>query len=163
AQLEQVERGLAEHAAHGEQQAVIVVARIIDAVTIGEEGAHERSEGEQAIPLGVVAGDAAGLVGEDEADLPERDGADQGLQAFPRAVLAGLAQVVVKDLDPLGGPAQGPGPLDQRVLVLLTGAVLAYLSGRRLADVDVGAAFAVAWSNLVVAQVSGSGSEQGHR
>src|SRR5262249_54493559 len=81
-------------------------------------------------------------------------------KAFARAVLAGQAQVVVKDLDALGRPAQSLGPLDQRILVLLAGAVLAYLGGRRLADVDVGAAFAVARGGFVTVRVKSGG--QGH-
>ena len=68
---------------------------------------------------------------------------------LPRSEL--VADLVELDLPlhPLGPPAQGDGPLYQRVLVSLAFAIALHLPRRRLADVDVGHPLAVLRGDLL--------------
>src|SRR3712207_8190784 len=81
--------------------------------------------------------------------MPERDFGHQFLEARAAPVLAGLAEVGVDDADTLRAPAQGAGPLDQRVLVGLALAVVLDLPHGRLAHRDVGQALAMAGGDRV--------------
>jgi hypothetical protein len=146
-----VQLRLAEQAAQAEEQPVVVGARVEDGLGVGQERAAHGRQVEQRVPGGVAAGQAAGLEGQDEADLVERDGADQLLEARALAILTGLPLVVVDEMDALARPAQGERALDERVLVLSPGDVLLDLLGRRLADIDVGPPLAVTSGDLVSA------------
>src|SRR4051812_7936884 len=139
---------LAEHAAQPEQEPVVVLARVVDPVGVADESADDRRQVEEGVPVGVVARQPTGLVGEDDADVPQGDRGDQLLEAPALPILAGLPLVRVDDVDLRRPPAQGEGTLDEGILVLLALTVLVHLPGAGLADVDVSPALPVLGRDL---------------
>src|SRR4249919_1987906 len=64
---------LAHGALEAEQQSVVEHRGMIDAVGIADEGVGEAAEIEQAIPVGVVAGEAGNFEAEHDPDMAEGD------------------------------------------------------------------------------------------
>src|SRR6266436_9625890 len=64
---------LAHGALETEQQSVIEQGGMIEAVSIADERVGEAAEIEQAIPVGVIAGEAGDLKTEHDSDMPERN------------------------------------------------------------------------------------------
>jgi site-specific DNA recombinase len=149
AEMQQVELGLAEHAPQPEQQPVVVGARIVDAIGIGDERPHDRGQIEQGVPIGVAPGEPAGLIAEDDPDMAEGDLGYHLLEARALAVLAGLAEVGVDHVDALRNPPQRSRALHQGVLIGLALSMVLDLVGRRLPDVDVGVPVAMAGGDLL--------------
>src|SRR5262249_25646688 len=65
--------GFAHGALEAEYQAIIEQRRMINAVAITDEGIGEPAKIEQAIPVGVVAGEAGDFEGQHEADMAQSD------------------------------------------------------------------------------------------
>src|SRR6266536_2888926 len=114
----------------------MILARIENAVDIGDERTDQGCQVEEAVPVGVVTRQATGLVGQDQADTTERDLGDQELEAGASAVAAGLPQIVIDDLHQRPRPAKPDPAVDERVLVSLTGTMLPNLPWGGLANVD---------------------------
>jgi hypothetical protein len=71
------------------------------------------------IPVRAVARQARGIIGEEDADLAQRDLPDQCIKALSVQGTRGtLADIGVHDLNGLWGPTQRPGPLGESVLEL---------------------------------------------
>src|SRR3954471_5780807 len=144
--LQGFERALAEegqlHLAHGalhaEQKAVVRVARIVDALLIGDQRANQAAELEQRVPVTAVAGEPRSLDRDDGADAALTDGGKELLKARPGNAGAGAAEIVVNHLN--GGPPQRAGAIDQGVLPAATLVIVEDLIGRRLADIKDSAA-----------------------
>src|SRR6516165_9937982 len=75
---------LAHGALEAEQQSVVEHRGMIDAVGIADEGVSEAAEIEQAIPVGVVAGEAGDFEAEHDADMSERDLGGEPCEAAAR-------------------------------------------------------------------------------
>src|SRR5215470_18712111 len=71
-------------------------------------------------------------------DAAFADRCQQTLKAWPIDAGAGAAKIIVDDLD--GSPAELPGTLGEPVLTAAALQIVQQLIGRRLADVDKGAA-----------------------
>ena len=120
--LQGFERALAEerelHLAHGalhaEQQPVVRMARIVDAILVKDQRADQAAELQQRVPVAAVAGEPRGLDRDHGADAALADGGEQLLEARPGDPGAGAAEIVVDHLD--GGPPQRPGAIDEGVL-----------------------------------------------
>jgi hypothetical protein len=52
-----------------EQEPVVAVLRVVDTILIREDGPEEGAHFQEVIPISVIAGDAAHLDAEDEADM----------------------------------------------------------------------------------------------
>src|SRR5437867_209474 len=115
--------GLTEHAAEPEQQAVVVVTGVVDAVSIGDQGPNKSCEIEQDIPVG-VASKAARFVGQHQANATKGDLGDQFLETSALGVKTGVGLVTINDVNPLRDPAQGVRAGDQSILVVLAFAVV---------------------------------------
>jgi hypothetical protein len=63
--------------------------------------------------------------------------------------LPGLALIDINDMDPLRDPAQVQSALDQAILILLALAMVLDLLRGGLADVNIGAAFAMPRGDLL--------------
>src|SRR5262245_18062952 len=90
-----------------EQQAVVVVGRIVQAVGVRQQGAEAGAQLQQLVPVLAGARQSAHLQAEDEADVIQSDLGQQSLEA--EAALGGLAaeaEVVVDDGNVLVWPAQ---------------------------------------------------------
>lgn len=112
-----VQLGGAEGALDPEQELVVMVGRVIQAVLVGQQGAEDGADFQELMPVLVGACQAAHLQAEDDADLVEGDGGEQALEAEPaHGGLAALPLILVDNLDLVARPAQGHGLLDEGVL-----------------------------------------------
>ena len=133
-----VQLGFAHGPLETQQQAVVEVRGIVDAILVEDEGVSECADLQQPVPVGRVAGQARHLQPEDDARAAQPDIGDEVLEAG--AIDGGsprLAEVGVDDDHAFRGPAQRDGPLPEAVLALRALGVLEDLSHRRLTDVQV--------------------------
>src|SRR5215475_1575606 len=128
----------------------IILARVIDALRIGNEGAHDGGNIQERRPISVISGQATGFIGHNESNTPQRDGGHQFLKARALALLPRLPKVRINDVDPGGRPAKVNGALDQGILIPLAFEMVVDLVGRRLANIDIGMPFAVACRHLLM-------------
>ena len=73
ARAQDMQLGLAHRALETEQQPVVEQRGMIDAVGIADQRVGQAAEIEQAVPIGVVAGQAGDLEAEHDADMAEGD------------------------------------------------------------------------------------------
>ena len=135
---EQRQLHLAHRALHAEQQPIVRVARIVDAVLVDDQRADQAAELQQRVPVAAVAGEPRGLDRDHGADPALADRGEQLLEARPGDAGAGAAEIVVDHLD--GGPAQRAGAIGKAILPAPALVIVEHLVGGRLADVDEGAA-----------------------
>ena len=67
--LQHVQLGLTQDTPQAQQQAVVVLARVVHAIGVGDERADAAGQVQQRVPVDVVACQPAGLVGQDDADV----------------------------------------------------------------------------------------------
>ena len=70
-QAQNVQFGLAEDAPQAQHEAIIVAARVVDPLSVGDEHPDNSGQVKQGVPVGVVARQATGLVGQNEANPAE--------------------------------------------------------------------------------------------
>ena len=103
--------GLAHGALEAEQQPVVEVGRVIEAVLVADQRAGQRADLQQPVPVGVVAGQPGHLQAEHDPGPAHADLGDQALEAVPVGGRgAGLALVGVDDDDLLGWPSPARPP-----------------------------------------------------
>jgi hypothetical protein len=133
--------GLAHGALQAKQQSIVEHGRVIDTVGITDERVGEAAEIEQAIPVGVVAGEAGDLETEYDPDVSKRD-----FRREPREAAAlddagaGKPEVFVDDDDLLCRPAERSCLGGQGILALCGLAIMLDLSRGGLSEIDVGSA-----------------------
>jgi hypothetical protein len=144
-----VQLGLAHGALEAKQQSIVKHGRVIDAVGIADERVGETAEIEQAIPVGVVAGEAGDLETEHDADMSKRNFCREPPEA---AALddagAGKPEVFVDDDDLLRRPAERGRPSGQGILALRRLAIVLDLRGRGLSKIDIGSAVQMRGADL---------------
>lgn len=126
-----------EGALEPEQQAPIGGARIVDAVTIGNEAVPLAAQIEQRIPVRAVPGQAGHLRGEHDANLAERNACDQVPETL--AMDGGRAaqpKVGIDHLDALLTPPEAERALAQIVPEAQALLIGQHLVRAGLADVD---------------------------
>ena len=131
---EQRQLHLAHRALHAEQQAIVRMPRIVDAVLVDDQRADQPAELEQRMPVAPVAGEPRGLDRDDGADPALADRRQQLLEARAGDAGTGPAEIIVDHLD--GGPAQGASAIDQAVLPAPAFVIVEHLVAGRLANVD---------------------------
>lgn len=137
-----MELGFAHCSLEAEEQTVIKMPGIVDAVFINDQGVAEGAELDQTMPIARRARQARDFDADDRAGAAEADLADQALEAD--AVVrgfAGASEIVVDDHNLLFRPAELISPLDQRILSFGAFLVAQDLLQGGLADVDVSVAF----------------------
>ena len=133
--------GLAHRALEAEQEAVVELGRIVDAVFIEDEGCGQGAQLDEAMPIGRVAGEPRDFQAHDDAGLAECHFADEFLEAVARRrARSGLAEIAIDDMNLLGWPAGSDCAVTQRILALRALAVFGDLTQRRLANVEIGIA-----------------------
>ena len=146
--------GLAHRALEAEQQAIVEVRRVVDAILVEDERVGERANLEQAMPVGGVAREAGHLESEHDAGASHANLRDELLEALAvRRRRARLAEVGVDDDDAVARPAERDGALAQRVLALGALGILHDLPHRRLPDVQVRGASEMARGDLLLSFV----------
>jgi hypothetical protein len=97
---QQVQLELAHRSFEAQQEPIIEDARIVDAIWIDHDGAHQATEFDEMMPVSAVTGQAGSLNAKDGANLSRTDFRDQMLE--PRAFdLAGprAPKILVDNLD----------------------------------------------------------------
>ena len=79
---DEVQLGLAHRAFEAEQQPVIELAGVIEPVLVADQGARQRADLQQPVPVGVVAGQAGDLQAEHDPGPAHADVGDQALEPF---------------------------------------------------------------------------------
>ena len=136
---EPMEFCLAHGAFETQEETVIVLAGIVDAFFIDDEGGRERTNLDEAIPITAGAGEARSFQAEDGAGMSEAHFGDEELEAIaPYRRNTGMALILVDDGDMLAGPSQVEGALHQVILARGAASVVAHLHEGGLADIDEG-------------------------
>src|SRR5215470_12553401 len=112
--------------------------RIIDSVLVYEDGPDKSTELDQRVPVAAVTSKPRRFDREYRTDPAFADRCQQALEARPIDADAGAAKIIVDDLD--GSPAELPGTVGEPILTAPALQIVQELIGRRLADVDKGAA-----------------------
>ena len=110
------------------------------------------TELDQRVPVAAVAGQPRGLDRKYGADAAFTDRRQQALEARPIDAAARAAEIIVDDLD--RGPAELPGTIGKSVLPAAALLIVQELIGRRLADVDEGAAAQMVSRDLASSPIS---------
>jgi hypothetical protein len=100
-----------------EQQTVVGVLRVVDAILVRDQGAEHGAELDHPMPVAVAARQARHLRHQHDPDLAEPDGGDQALE--PCALMAARTrqpEIVIDDLHLRRGPSHVPRPLGELVL-----------------------------------------------
>jgi hypothetical protein len=93
---EAAELGLAHRPLQPQQQPVVVVHRVVDAVGVGQQRARQRAQLQQLLPVSARAGQPRHLDAQHQPHMPHGDLGDQPLEAHPAGRAGpGLRQVLV--------------------------------------------------------------------
>ena len=135
---QQVELGLTHRPLQPEQQPIVEVPRVVDAVLVQDERFGERTDLEQAVPVGGIARQARDLQTHHDADSTEADIGDQALKAVALGGRrARQPKVLVDDDELLGAPAERLSSPLQIVLPRCALAIVVHLMERRLTNIQV--------------------------
>ena len=108
---------LAELPFHAQDQSVVKVARVVEAVFVADQGAGHGAQFQELVPVGVVAGQPGAFQAEHDPGPAQRHLGDQLLEPFPvRGAGAGVALVDVDHGDLVRRPAQADRLAAQVVL-----------------------------------------------
>ena len=130
---------LAHGALETEQQSIVEHRGMIDAVGIADEGVGEAAEIEQAIPIGIVSGEAGDFEAEHDPDMAEGDfGGEPGEAIALDDAGTGKPEVFVDNDDLLRRPAKCRRPGGQGVLALCRFSIVLDLRRRGLSEINVG-------------------------
>ncbi len=136
---EPVQLRLAHRPLEPQQQAIIVLARVVDAVFIDHQGLGEGADLQEPIPVAAGAGQAGGFQGEDRPGPAQAHLGHEELEAIPRGGGgARAALILIEQLHPLLRPAQRHRPAHQIILAGGAGGVGAHLRQGRLAHINEG-------------------------
>ena len=148
-----VQLGFAHGAFDPQEQAVIVLSGIINAILVDDEGIRQATDLDEAIPVAAGTCQARRLETEHGTDVAETDLGHQVLEAVATdGGGPGVALVLVDDLDVLLGPTESVGGSCQVVLASGAGDVVAHLHGGRLPDIDQGVAVEMLGADLGVTE-----------
>ena len=99
--------GFAHGAQDSQEQAVVVLSGIIDAVLVDDQGVGQGTDLDESIPVAARTGQAGGFQAEDGAGAAEADLGHQVLEAIAtEGGGPGVSLVLVDDLDAFLGPSQ---------------------------------------------------------
>lgn len=136
-----VQFGLAHGALETQQQPVVEVRRIVQAVFVQNQRIGQGADLQETMPVAAVAGQAGDFQSQHDAGAAQAHLGDQLLKTLPIGRRGpGDPLVGINDHDLLGRPAQGDGALLEGVLPLGALGVVEHLLQRGLADVQIGIA-----------------------
>ena len=148
--VEHVQLGFAHGALEAEQQPVVEVAGIVDAVLVEDQRVAQRGDLQQAVPVGRVARQPRHLEPEHDSGAAHADLRDQALEPVAVPVGARLAEIGVDHHHALGRPAECHRPFAQGVLAARALRVLVDLAHRGLAHVEIGVAAQMVGGHLAM-------------
>ena len=148
-----VQLGGAHGALDPQDQAVVVLGGIINAVFVDDEGVGQAADFNEAIPVAATAGQSRGFQTQNGAGAAETDLGHQVLEAIAsEGGGPGESLVLIDDLDAFLGPSQLVGASRQVILAGGAGGMLADLDGTGLPDVDQSLAVEMVGADLGVTE-----------
>ena len=137
-----MEFGFAHRALQPEQQPIVEMSRIIDAVLVENQGIGQSADLEKSMPVHRVSREPGHLKPEDDAGTSEADFRDKTLESFPVGGRSpGLAEVGIDDYDLILLPAESNRMLPKRILPLCAFDVLKDLTKCGLPDIEISSPF----------------------
>src|ERR1700736_3309878 len=112
--------------------------RIVDSVLVYDDGPAKSTELNERVPVAAFTSQPRRFDREYGTDAAFADRGQQTLEARPIDPTTRVAKIIVDDLD--RSPAELPGTIGEPVLTAAALQIVKELIGRRLADVDKGAA-----------------------
>ena len=135
---------------------VVGILRVVDAVLVREDRPEDGTHLQEIVPILVVAGDAAHLDPEDQADMLHGNFGQEALKSAP---LVGrptaLSLIVIDDHDAIPGPSQGDRVVGEGILPLPRFPMVEDLLWIGLAHVNDGEAIEVKIEDLRRSQDAG--------
>ena len=129
----------ADRSLQAEQEPVVGVLRVVNAVLVGQDRSEDGTHLQEIVPIPVVAGDAAHLDPEDQADMLHGNFGQDAMKSAPLDGRPGrLSLIVIDDQDAIPRPSQGDRELDEVVLPFPRFAMVEDLLGIGLAHVNDG-------------------------
>ena len=123
--------GLAHGSLQSQQQSIIEVCRVIDAIFIENECVSESTDLQQSMPVSGVARQPGDLESQHNAGFAYADVGDQFLESFAiGGRSARLPEVAIDNDDLFYSPAQGDRALLKCILAFCALGVLRHLSDR---------------------------------
>ena len=148
--VQHVQFGLAHGALEAEQQPVVEVAGIVDAVLVEDQRVAQRADLQQAVPVGRVARQPRHLKPKHDPGAARADLRDQTLEPVAVPVCARLAEIGVDHHHAPVRPAERHRPFAQGVLAARALCVLVDLAHRGLAHVEIRVAAQMAGGHLAI-------------
>ena len=146
---EPVQLGFAHRALDPQEESVVVLSRIINAVLVDDEGIGQATDLDETIPVAAGPRQPRGFQAQDGAGAAESNLGHQVLEAVAaEGGGPGVPLILVDDLDAFPGPSQTVGGSRQVILAGGAGDVVAHLHGARLADIDQGLAVEMLGTDL---------------
>lgn len=147
---QEVQLSLTHRATQSQQQTVIELVRIIQAVLVEDQGIRHRTQLQQPLPIRGIASQPRNLQTEHQTHLAQPHVGHQTLEIRTVCRLgARLAQVSIQSHDLVFVPTQVQRLLPEIVLTFETLRILLRLIQRRLANVQISLAFQVADGNPI--------------
>ena len=146
----------ADGALQAEQEPVVGILGIVDAVLVREQRPEDGTHLQKIMPIFVVAGDAAHLDAEDQADMLHGNLGQDALESAP--LIGGAAAeplIVVDDQDAIPGPSPGGREVGEGILPFPRFAMVEDLLGIGLTHVDDGEAIEMPIVDLEGSQDAG--------
>ena len=136
--VQKVQLRFAHRAFHPQEQPVVEVVRIVQAVFVENQRLAQGADLQQAMPVGAVARQARDFQPQDDPRPAQTHLRDEFLKPFPvGGVRPRLTQVAVDHVDALHRPAQRHGPLAQGILAFRAFRILKDLPHGRLPHVEI--------------------------
>ena len=140
----EVQLGLAHGPFEPQQQPIIVQARIVDAVLVGQEGVEDRAPFQEMIPVGIGPGQPANLETKEDADVIQIHLGHDPSKVVPALGTGAASTLIAGDDDyPVWGPSPGDGEIAQLGLDLSRLFVEQDLMSAGLAHINDGQPFEV--------------------
>jgi hypothetical protein len=162
---QEVQLGLTHDALQAQQQPVVEVGRVVQAIIVAQQRMEDAAQADQRCPVRVGACQATGLQAQDDADVIEPEFGEDVLEAdAANSCLAAASLVAIDEFDPIAGPAQRHGQIGQGILSHGRFFVLGDLLGTGLTDIDDGFTVQMAVADLGGAcrhQVGGQANRTG--
>jgi hypothetical protein len=148
-----VQLRFAHRALEAQEQAVIILAGIVDAFLVNDQRVGQGTDLQQVIPVAARAGEARCFKTEHGTSVLEPHCGDEPLKAIAgNGRRAGLALVLIDDANPFPGPAEVQGPGHQVILPCGAAGVGTHLEQGGLTDVDEGLSVEVIRPNFMVGE-----------
>jgi hypothetical protein len=137
--FEGMEFGLTHGALQAQQQAIVIVAGVVNAIEVADEGFEECTDFEELMPVLGRSSEPGDIETENQSDMIQAHFGHELLE--PESALdgrGGLAEVFINHENAIARPAQGKGAIDKAVLQAGRFLVLDHLLHGGLADIDDG-------------------------